>query len=293
MEKLTKLLTDFETLMLEGNPDSTAINAHLSNWRKVMPDIQNHADLLIRPEVADTIYRRYTEIGEKTAPEHKKFFKAVFADALAYFLLTADYQHCPYFNQQCCSVNLPFESWDEELNAIRDVRGWPPHYVEPEYYQRCSTCRKDCTHRIIKPEENGPYWRRSEYEQMNNPTAQPDKTRQQKAADTKKEGATGDIEDTLRKLCEKMLAGSMVKKADDGINYKLLNNNQLYAYIAWRVTQESNLDNIPWKAIIPILAPPGKADYKAYASKYKNGKKPPQGAGRIDMYLREIKYSKR
>lgn len=264
-----------------------------------MPDIQNHADILIKPEAADTVYRRYSEVGEKVAPEREEMLKVVFADALAYFLLTSDCQHCPHYNQQDSGVNLPFTSWDEELSAIQSVRGWPPHYTESEYFQRCSKCRKDCTQRIYKPDVSGPYWRKSEYEQRNQPVAPADEpskkeTRQQKAAKTKKEKTTDAIKGILRPLCEKMLEGSMVEKADDGINYKLLKNSQLYAYIALRVTQESTKGPIPWKAISGILAPPGGADnLKVDASKYKHRKQPPKGADRIDMYLREIKSTNR
>lgn len=290
MEKLLKVLADFEALIKSGNPDRKDINAYLTQWRKVMPDIQNHADLLIRPEVADTIYRRYTEIGEKTAPEHKELFKVVFADALAYFLLTTDYQHCPHFNQSSYSVNLPFETWDEELNAIRDVRGWPPHYIEPEYFQRCRTCRKNCPHRIIKPDESGPYWRKSEYELRDKPDAPVEEpsqkeTRQQKAAKTKKEDATKEISTLLRPLCTKLVAESLAEIAEDGVNFKFLGNNNLYCYLAKGVSKARNLDYIPWQAFLGVLeAKSSEAVLRKTASKQRQD---PAGSTKIDSLINE------
>ena len=292
MEELTKLLSDFDAAMASDNPENSVPFTNGFEMCFRLSYLRQY------PRAAFAVYQHYCQVGEKLPPERRKLFQKAFTVVLKFFL-SNDYQDCPFFYQQKeGDITLPYASWEEEVSEIVGDGGYDDvRRIEESYYDRCFKCRKSqrgCSNCIIQPVENGPYWRRSEYELRDEPVAPADEpskkeTRQQKAAKTKKEKTTEAIKGILRPLCEKMLEGSMVEKADDGINYKLLKNSQLYAYIALRVTQESTKGTIPWKAISGILAPPEGADnLKVDASKYKNGKQPPKGADRINMYLREI-----
>ncbi len=289
MEELTKMLSELDALMFSEGLSKDALYEFEWNYYAFPGEHLLH-------ETIPVIYEHLSDLGKKLDEQRQGLFKELFAEFLNRFLDVNPWK-CPHYIQRkekrC--ITLPFVDWEDEVNTIAALyNSFSPKDIEERYYNRCFQCRDTtCPYRIIRPIENGPYWRQSEYELRDEPVAPADEppqkeTRQQKAAKTREEDASGDSESILRPLCKKLEKERMAKKADDGINFIFLGDSALYAYLARQVTQKTNLDRIPWTAIGQILATDFSPNVlKKSASIIGKKGKLPKGSSKIDSLINE------
>lgn len=224
--------------------------------------------------------------------------KALYGEVLRYFL-DNDPHLCPhYISSEHHDITIPFNSWEEEVEAITGSSNLEERLVEGWYYDRCRNCRKDCDDRIIL--ENGrTFWCTRDFYNHFNLTRGTPLSRQQKAQETKEESDTYAIGPIVRGLCKKLLEENMAKKADDGVNYMFLGSDSQYAYIALRVAEEAHLEQIPWKSFYRFLSLDASSKIldkgkllalKKTASEIKKGKRnKPKGNAKIDDMLEEVR----
>lgn len=286
MEELTKMLSELDALMFSEGLSKEALYEFEWNYYAFPGEHLLH-------ETIPVIYEHLSDLGKKLDEQRQGLFKELFAEFLNRFLDVNPWK-CPHYIQRkekrC--ITLPFVDWEAEVNTIAGLyNSFSPRDIEERYYDRCFQCRETtCPYRIIRPIENGPYWRQSEYELRDEPVALADEpsqkeTRQQKAAKTKTKDASEEIGPLLRALCTKLVAESLAEIAEDGVNFKFLGNNALYCHLAREVSKARNLDHIPWQAFLGILeAKSDKAVLRKTASKQRQA---PAGSTKIDSLIAE------
>ncbi len=200
--------------------------------------------------------------------------KEIVREYLAWFLepslLSKDNFSCPYHLQRNKSFTMPFKTWKEEVLEVNTYFKETVTHVQFRYFMRCKRCGDNCSYRIFRSENGGLFWRKSEYDKE---YAKP-KSRQQKAADTRTKRNKEEIEKILRPLCGMLADKGLAIDVPDEDYFIFKGSSDLYAFIAWQVTDCSEkIDDIPWDVIIDILKPPcKKGNVMTLASEIKNKK---------------------
>lgn len=225
--------------------------------------------------------------------------KALYAEVFK-CLLRGDPHFCHhYIFSRFHDITIPFDSWQEEVEAIARSSNLEERKIKEWYYDRCRKCRKHCNDRIIIPENGDPFWSIRDYYNHKIITRKTPLSRQQKAQETKEKSDTYDIDTLTQRLCERLFAENMAKKADDGVNYVFRGGKSLYAYIALQVAEETHLGHIPWKSFCRFLSLDASSKtldkgtrrtLKKTASEIKNMKRnKPEGHAVIDSIVDELR----
>lgn len=266
--------------------------------RKLLDDLQFEW-FLIDKEIIDlsTAYGMLSTINKDLDEERSKELEWYFLRLMSKSIHKRDNYRCPYFLQKENSdIKLPFKTWEEEIRAVcSDYNSdFESEYdFEILYFQRCCRCKEiDCPYRIIHPEKDGPYWRKSEYNQkypQHQESSHIEETPQQKAARTKTEEAEDAIEEDLHALCEKLIEyndNNFVKRTDGGI-YKFNGSARLYAYLAVQISDNNGLTRVPWKVFKKHLNT-SFCNKSLGVAKQKIKDKRPRGGSKIDSCMAEI-----
>ena len=262
---LKSILDDFNTLLHKKTFTDSELLSLIGEWISLFPKA-------VKPATA---YQKLSSIIVDLDGRRKEIVKELYVKVIQISLRDKDSFTCPYFlKKRFDGITMPFETWKEEVLEVcgqsRDMKT----RIQMLYFMRCNRCGEQCSNQIIRPERELSLRRRSEYDKEKGNLSQKT-TRQQKAAKTKEITNKGEIERFLRPLCGMLVKKGLASDVPDESFFRFTGSADLYAYIAYQVTDTSEIiKTIPWSVITKILIPPRSQGYlERVASEIKNEKR--------------------
>lgn len=288
--KMKRILSGLDTALHKEKLDEKALSQLLREWSSFGKGYFDDT------KDVSFAYKKLSCMSENLDEERVEIVKKFFVVLLKKTIGDKNCWLCPFFFQQADNdIKLPFETWYDEINAICSDGIKRELDVEELYYVRCCRCKmNNCPYRIIRPDNNGPYWRQSEYKQQHQELQeQPlaNETRQQKAARTRTEECTRILHPILPDICKKLIEKSLVITDRGTGKFKFLGTIKEYAYFAFKLEKETKLPCKPWKVLENYIIPPdttqGNLKKEALYFKYHEDKRP-RRASAIDSAIDEV-----